>query len=400
MIVLNPSNPNFLNSEELLKEFKRQASVCHGCRLCFNYCDVFPSMFKLTDSKGVKALTLDDLYNLAEYCFHCNMCYVNCPYVAPHEFNMDFPRVMEWALGQYKSKKGLTVQEALSERTDSLAKLKKAGTLATKLYNLTKPLLGINGPAPDLVPLSFHKEAKKKIKDIKNPKAKVVLFHTCLVENFNPEIGLDLIDVYQHLGIEVKLEENFRCCGAPMLDVGDFKKLKENAEHNLKLLEKYVKEGYDIVSPIPTCTLMLTKEYKLLLEKEDIPKVYDSLEYLNKLKREGKIELNTKLERTVKYHPPCHLKYLGVGYNGVQLMRSIGCKVNIVNKGCSGIDGGWGLRHYDVAKRVGEKMMEEFKQGKEDYFVTECPLAGIQIKVASGKQALHPIQVLKEGLGL
>lgn len=399
MIVLNPSNPDFLNSEELLKEFKRQASVCHGCRLCFNYCDVFPSMFKITDKGGVKSLSLDDLYNLSQMCFHCNMCFVNCPYVSPHEFNMDFPRVMEWALGQYKAKKGLTIQDALMERTDQLSKLRVAGKLSSKLYDLSKPILGVNGPAPSLAPISFLKEGKKKLRTIKEPKAKVVLFHTCLLENFNPEIGLDLIDVYQNLGIEVKLEEGFKCCGAPMLDVGDFDKLKENAEHNVKLIEKYVKEGYDVVSPIPTCTLMLTKEYKLVLER-DVPKIYDSLEYLNKLKKEGKITLSSKLDKSVKYHPPCHLKYLGVGYNGVQLMRSIGCKVSIVNKGCSGIDGGWGLKHYDVAKRIGSKMMEEFKESKEDYFVTECPLAGIQIKVSSGRQPLHPIQVLKEAMEL
>jgi Fe-S oxidoreductase len=72
-----------------------------------------------------------------------------------------------------------------------------------------------------------------------------------------------------------------------MLDVGDVKSLKENAEYIYALMQKLVSEGYDTVSPIPTCTLILSKEYMLILGKDEI-KVYDSLEYLLKLEREGK----------------------------------------------------------------------------------------------------------------
>ena len=61
-------------------------------------------------------------------------------------------------------------------------------------------------------------------------------------------------------------------------------------------------------------------------------------------------------------------------------MRSLGLKVETSNKGCSGMDGGWGLRNYETAKRVGSKMMDYFRESKADLLVTECPLAGLQIK--------------------
>ncbi|ACP56560.1 heterodisulfide reductase-related iron-sulfur binding cluster [Saccharolobus islandicus] len=392
MYSLNPSNPTFFDSDKLLSEFIRQASVCHGCRLCFNYCDSFPLMFTYTDKKGPKNLTLDDLFNVASKCFHCKMCYVNCPYVPPHEFNMDFPSLMEWAWLYYKKKRGLTVRDFIFEMLDGV---KFARPLAKVIMEKNKELLGIHKEAPTLPVAEKGLRERVKQRIIDNPKAKVALFPTCLIENFFPEIGEDLIELYNELGIEVIIP-NFVCCGAPMLDSGDVDRLKKNAEYNTKIIEDLVKKGYDVVSPIPTCTLMI-REYKKILDNE-IPKVYDAMEYLFKLKNEGKIELKGKIEKNVYYHPPCHLKFLQVGLPGVRLLRSMGAKVDISNNGCSGIDGGWGLRNYDTAKRVGSKMMEAFKQSKADLFSTECPLAGLQIEKSSGRRPLHPIQLLKEAM--
>lgn len=270
-----------------------------------------------------------------------------------------------------------------------------ARPLAKNIMEKSKELLGIHREAPTLPVAEKGLREKVKPKKIDNPKAKVALFPTCLVENFFTEIGEDIIEVYNSLGIEVVIPR-FLCCGAPMLDSGDIDRLKKNAEYNLSLIRQLIEQGYDIVSPIPTCTLMI-KEYERVLDQK-VPKVYDALEYLLKLKNDGKIDLKGKFEKSVYYHPPCHLRYLQLGYPGVRLLRQMGAKVEISDKGCSGIDGGWGLRNYDTAKRVGSKMMESFKQSSANVFSTECPLAGLQIEKASNKKPLHPIQILKEAM--
>ncbi|MEM3972135.1 MAG: heterodisulfide reductase-related iron-sulfur binding cluster [Saccharolobus sp.] len=393
MYSLNPSNPSFFDSNKLLSEFIRQATVCHGCRRCFNYCDAFPTLFEYTDKKGPKNLTLDDLFDVSSKCFHCKMCYVNCPYVPPHEFNMDFPSLMEWSWLYYKKQRGLTLRDFMFEMLDAVG---LARPLAKAVIEKSKEIMGIHKEAPTLPVAEKGLREKVKPKQIQNPKAKVALFPTCLVENFFTEIGEDLVDVYNQLGIEVIIPNNFVCCGAPMLDSGDAERLKKNAEHNMRIIEKLVEQGYDIISPIPTCTLMI-REYEKILDKK-VPKVYDALEYLLKLKNEGKIDLKGKLEKTIFYHPPCHLKYLQIGLPGVRLLRSMGAKIDISDKGCSGIDGGWGLRNYDTAKKVGSKMMEAFKQSNSDLFSTECPLAGLQIQKASNRKPLHPIQLIKEAI--
>ncbi|BCU66774.1 glycerol-3-phosphate dehydrogenase [Sulfolobales archaeon HS-7] len=394
-MILDPDNPRFYDSKSLLKEFVRQSTVCHGCRRCFNYCDSFPTLFKKTDEKGPGALTLEDVEEVASKCFHCNMCFVNCPYTPPHEFSMDFPRILEWGWLYFRTVKGVPLKESLMSLTDGIPLIRKLGKVGREAYKVLSGYAGVQEDAPQLEisERGFLEEFREN--DVSNPVAKVVLFHTCLVENFFPEIGKDLVEVYTKLGIKV-VAANFKCCGAPFLDSGNAWGLKRNAEHNAKLIREFVNKGYDVVCPIPTCTLMVTKEYSHLLK--DVPKVYDAMEFLLKLKKEGKVNIKGEKPLKALYHPPCHLRYLGVGQPGVQLLRGVKVEVERVDKGCSGIDGGWGLRHYDTAKRVGKGMMDAFKDGKADVFVTECPLAGMQITKATGVKPKHPISLLKEAL--
>jgi glycerol-3-phosphate dehydrogenase subunit C len=65
----------------------------------------------------------------------------------------------------------------------------------------------------------------------------------------------------------------------------------------------------------------------------EVPRAHDAMEYLLKLVNEGKVQIKGKLEKSVAYHPPCHLKYLRVGYPGVRLMRNLDLKVETSNKG-------------------------------------------------------------------
>lgn len=396
MVSLNKDSPEFADTGKLLSEFVRQSTVCHGCRRCFNYCGVFPSLFKLTDSKGPDKLNLTDLANVSELCFDCNLCHVNCPYVSPHEFNMDYPRIMEWGLLSTKSRTGVPFLVKASSNMDALPRLRVLGPLSKPALEIGKKLIGISpeSPFPNLSREGFL--ANARVAKVEDPVAKVALFHTCLVENFYPELGQDLIDVYTALKIQVELKP-FRCCGSPMLGVGDAERLKKNAEHNSAILRQCLSEGYDVVTPVPTCTLMTWKEYPLILGAEPM-KVYDAMEYLLKLRREGKIELKGEMRKKVLYHAPCHLRYLSVGQPGVQLMRGVKAEVEQADRGCSGMDGGWGFRHYDVAKQVGSNMMAAFKESSAEVFATECPFAGLQIEKASGRKPMHPIQVLKEAL--
>jgi glycerol-3-phosphate dehydrogenase subunit C len=101
-----PEGLHLFDSIKLLKEFERIASVCNGCRLCFNYCDAFPTLFKIIDERGAVKLTLEDLREVLSKRFHCKMCYV-----PPHEFMVNFSGLMEWAWPFFKTNEDLSLRD-------------------------------------------------------------------------------------------------------------------------------------------------------------------------------------------------------------------------------------------------------------------------------------------------
>ena len=79
-------------------EMRRQFDVCHTCRRCFNLCNSFPRLFDLIDESKtgeLDAVDSKDFASVAAACTLCDMCFMTkCPYVPPHEFNIDFPHLL------------------------------------------------------------------------------------------------------------------------------------------------------------------------------------------------------------------------------------------------------------------------------------------------------------------
>ena len=88
----------FTDDDSIEKETRRIFDVCHGCRRCFNLCDSFPRLFDLIDqseSGELDSVKTDDFSSVVDACTLCDMCFMTkCPYVPPHEFNIDFPHLM------------------------------------------------------------------------------------------------------------------------------------------------------------------------------------------------------------------------------------------------------------------------------------------------------------------
>src|SRR5690606_19998544 len=92
------NDPDFTDPEKLDAEMRRIFDICHGCRRCFNLCDSFPRLFDLIDESETMELdSVDsaDFKPVVDACTLCDMCFMTkCPYVPPHEFNLDFPHLM------------------------------------------------------------------------------------------------------------------------------------------------------------------------------------------------------------------------------------------------------------------------------------------------------------------
>jgi citrate/tricarballylate utilization protein len=79
---------------EFIDEGRRMASICNACRYCEGYCAVFPALERrLSFAEG-------DLAYLANLCHDCGSCYYACQYAPPHEFQLNFPKMLAQIRGQ------------------------------------------------------------------------------------------------------------------------------------------------------------------------------------------------------------------------------------------------------------------------------------------------------------
>jgi Fe-S oxidoreductase len=88
----------FYDEQSLMTELERVFDICHGCRRCFNLCHSFPTLFDAIDeseSMELDTVAKEVYWDVVDHCYLCDMCYMTkCPYVPPHEWNVDFPHLM------------------------------------------------------------------------------------------------------------------------------------------------------------------------------------------------------------------------------------------------------------------------------------------------------------------
>ena len=124
-----------------------------------------------------------------------------------------------------------------------------------------------------------------------------------------------------------------------------------------------------------------------------------------KVHRDEGTQLNTEfpgaVPETITYHAPCHLRAQNIGFKSRDLMKLTGAKVKVVQQ-CSGIDGMWGLRaeNAELSLPIAKKLAEELDRAGGDVVTGDCHLANTAINEQTGKQALHPLQMIARAYGI
>ncbi|HET7674064.1 MAG TPA: heterodisulfide reductase-related iron-sulfur binding cluster, partial [Gammaproteobacteria bacterium] len=358
--------PEFGDEAALFAEMDRIFDICHGCRRCFNLCNAFPTLFDAIDeseSMDVSGISREVHWEVVDHCYLCDMCYMSkCPYVPPHPWNVDFPHLMLRAKTVKRREKGNKLRDRVLTSTDVVGRFAGIPIVAEAVNAANS-----NGAARSLLQKTFgiHKDAalpkfhgktlrrrlKKRaaadlpVEPANGTRGKVALFATCY-GNFNrPQLGEDLIAVFEHNGIPVQLAPRERCCGMPKLELGDLKTVEKLKNANIPVLAKLVDEGCDIVAPIPSCVLMFKHELPLLFPDDAaVAKVrdamFDPFEYLMLRHKAGK--LNTEFKNSlgkIAYHVPCHLRVQNIGLKTRDLLQLIpGTELEVLER-CSGHDG-------------------------------------------------------------
>lgn len=419
-LTYDPSDAAYWQPDALAGEIERAFAVCHGCRMCFKYCDSFPQLFDAIDNRhdgDVRKLTDAETATVMDNCFGCKLCEVQCPYTPRdgHEFQLDFPKLVSRFKAQRTASQGLSARDKVLTSPDRTAKAARASLGLANLANRTKlhrvlleHTLGIHRDAhlPDFAAKTFEHWAQETGLLRDDPTAgEVVLFQTCFVQHNEPSIGQDTVEVLQRNGVDVTCEAGLACCGMPAWERGDLQATRAGARTNLERLLPHVRAGKKVLAINPTCSMMLRKEYPELVATPDRPAaaelaaaVMGPAEFLWSIRKEERFNTDFRSSPgpTVAYHAPCHLRAQAVGFGGRDLIRRIpGVKVATTME-CCGHDGTYALtvEGHEASVRIGRKSFDEMADAHAEVWATDCPLAALQFGQHAGRKALHPMTVL------
>jgi len=428
---INFDHPDFLDEKKLDHEMRRVFDICHGCRRCFNLCDSFPKLFDMIDdskNENVESLASNQFVPVVDSCTLCDMCFMTkCPYVPPHEFDLDFPHLMLRYRALQKKKKKLPLIPAQLAKIDRNAKIGiKFSWIINWALNIKnkfiRKILELTTGIDKSVKLpSYNAETftsyfkRSNDKNIKTPtnNRKVVIYSTCFV-NFNKkETGIAALKVLKKNGVKVQ-EAYPGCCGMPFLEQADLPKVVEQAKKVSNDLLKWVDKGYEVITLTASCGLMLKFEWPLLLPKDENIKrlsknVSDIDEYVVDISnKEGLVDGLQEIDGGVTVHNACHARAQNMGIKARDMLKLIpNIKIDIVER-CAGHGGTFGVMKdtHNLALKVGRPTAKQIKNKNNKYMASDCPLAGKHLKQMeqdtkiSNDEALHPIELLAKAYRL
>jgi len=422
---------DFYDETTLFEELERVFDICHGCRRCFNLCHSFPTLFDAVDESDtmeVDGVAKSVYWDVVDHCYLCDMCYMSkCPYVPPHEWNIDFPHLMLRAKATRFRKQGASTRDKILSATDKIGRLAGIPVVvnAVNATNRSKTgrallekTLGVHRDAP--VPAYHSKTARKRLARLSNvgdveaqatasTSGKVVLYATCYGNRNHPAINEDLVAVFDHNGVAVALAEKETCCGMPKLELGDLDAVAKAKETNIPVLAAMVDAGWDIVAPIPSCTLMFKQELPLMFPDDpDVAKVrdaiFDPFEYLMLRHKDGllKTDFKTGLGK-VTYQVPCHLRVQNIGLKTRDALQLVPETTIEVIERCSGHDGTYAVKKefHEISRKIARPVVNKLKKSQADHFVSDCPMAAEQIvQGLDDHEANNPMSLLRKAYGI
>jgi len=435
---LDWKNPDFYNEDALFDEMHRSFDICHGCRRCVNLCTAFPRLFDLIDEgetgelDGVAKLKY---WEVVDRCYLCDVCFMTkCPYVPPHPWNLDFPHLMLRAKAVKFQKGETSFRDKLLSSTDALGKLASIpvvvqmvnavnkNTVTRKLMDST---LGIHAQRklPEYDSRKFRSTAEfddtfaaqYKVEDGAKTPGKVAIYSTCYVNYNEPGIGHDLLKILAHNRIPAVLVEKEVCCGMPKLELGDLGAVEKLKNINIPHLAKLAHEGYAILTPVPSCTLMYKQELPLMFPQDaEVAAVaeamFDPFEYLVLRHKDGLLDTAFKQPLgKVAYHIPCHLRVQNLGQKTKEMLQLVpGTQVTVVER-CSGHDGTWGVKSefFADSMKIGKPVFKQMAAIDPDYISSDCAIAGRHIQQGMDEnnpdnksEKQHPLTLIRIAYGL
>jgi glycerol-3-phosphate dehydrogenase subunit C len=380
---------------------------CMRCTICVENCPVYKVEPRFPGPKqsgpDAQRFRLDGEKSVDEwvkYCCQCRRCQVSCPY------GVDVAEIILNAQLKYG-------KEHLSPATAHLFAnayhFNKMGSALAPLANravswpITKGILSLLGVSKGLDLPEFRFLNLERGRRRKGKGRKVVFFYGCHLGYNRPDIGRKIRDLMVSAGCRVVMPRQ-TCCGLPALGNGDMDIARRFALKNAAILTKFIDRGFDVVYACTSCGLTLMQDYAGILHVPGGRKIaentYNVYEYVLPL-------LGTmagtgpwgRVDRSVAYHIPCHLKALGIGYPAVKIFEMIeGLTCHVLDDNCCGLAGTYGFkkRNQETSRKLGQIAASSIRDLKVDALVADCGACRMQLGHFSGLPALDPVEIITE----
>ncbi|HHT7856610.1 anaerobic glycerol-3-phosphate dehydrogenase subunit GlpC [Pasteurella multocida] len=393
---------------------------CIKCTACTAVCPVsrqnpvYPGPKQAGPDGERLRLKSAELYDEAlKYCTNCKRCEVACP--SDVKIGDLIVRARNNNLERQNKPFIHKLRDAVLSNTDIMGKmntpfapivntitgLKATRFLLEKTLNVSK-----HRTLPKYAFGSFRSwYLKKAVEQQRLYRDKVAYYHGCYVNYNNPQLGKELIQVFNALDIGVVLLEKEKCCGLPLSVNGFPQRAKKQAEFNLKYLSKTIDEQeLEVVGTSSSCTMNLRDEYHHILGMDNQkvrPHVHIVTRYLYQLIQQGRTFPFKTLPLRIAYHTACHVEKAGWAPYTLEVLKQIpGLEIVMLPSQCCGIAGTYGFKseNYDVAQAIGNPLFRLINDGGFDYIVSECETCKWQIDMSTQVTCVHPISLLAMAL--
>lgn len=355
-----------------------------------------------------KTFSTDEAKQLADNCFNCKQCHRECP------SQVDIPALAIEAKAQCVSAVGLSNSDYILSRAHSFGRL---GCRISPFANWAIAHSGVRWLMEKFLGISRHRRLPKFSRGefLRQHRhlpsnveaADAVFFLDHFVNYHDHELGNAFLRIMDHHGLRVAVPQGQVASGMAMISVGDLDAARELAETNVGILAEYAREGRPILCTEPTAVVCLKYEYPRLLDKPDVHLVaentFEAGTYLKGLRDSGKLRTDfAPLPLDVRYHTPCHLKYLGTNAFAELMTLIPEMKVQAIDRGCSGMAGAFGLssRNYETSMKMGERLLVSMQESGFHLGTTECSSCRMQMEQQSSVATLHPVKLMAMAYGL
>lgn len=371
---------------------------------------------ELMTTSPADALSRPEIKEVMDLCLSCKGCKSECP------SNVDVGKLKAEFLQHYYNHHGVPLRSRLIGHFSTLSAI---GSLSPTLYNWgtgqnffgksIRKLLGFapQRTLPKLAPQTL-KAWFKKVGRNQNPQKPVseVWFFIDEFTNYNDvEIGKKAISLLQKLGYRVDVASHPES-GRAFLSKGMLKEATDLARKNLSIFFPIVSTGKPLLGLEPSAILGFVDEFPDLLRGEEQTRAKGLAqncllvdEFIAREFEAGRIKSSsfTSEKRTVRLHGHCHQKAMG-RLVATKKMLSIPeqYQVLLIPSGCCGMAGSFGYEseHYEVSMQVGELILFPTVRKLDEETILAAPGTSCRHQIAdgTGRKAIHPVEVLWEGL--